>query len=875
MQQHKLLAPLLALAVAGSGCMGKGVGNKLPAVPGLGAAGVISNNGSAFVVGTITAPAAIIASGGGNIIASGGGNIIASGGGNIVGSGGSLFRGVFAVGAESPLAGVRVALRDAAGSPLKGTDGKPAVATTDAQGRYRVAALLSGKNVVVAASLPGQLGEVRAIAAGTGAEVHADAGLVSTLTSTYILDRLMAGVPAADAQATLDRLSQGVEADTRGKAAIALAGHAESTPADLRSRSVVTAVEALRGADRGLDQQLDAVRTLLQIGALSARVTDGAALDAQFSYAQGLTLDAAGNLYVADTGHSLIRKISPAGRVSTVAGNGTSASVDGPGTAASFFFPSAMAVQADGGLLVAEAFAVRRIAPDGTVSTLAGSAVRGRADGQGAAAKFNSLGGIVVDAAGTIYVTDSENFRICRITPGGQVTTLAGDADPGDGDGLGAAARFQRPTGLARDAAGALYVTDETRLRKVTPEGQVTSLPGMFMHLSSVAVDATGGLTVTESLPPGSVKRVTQDGTVTPLAGRGAPDSSVPVSMPTGVALDAAGFAYFVDFSTNQVVARSPAGQLRVVAGSGKQGKDGDAVSALFSGPIDVAGAPNGTLVVADFSGHGIRAIDPAGLVTTIIGGSATAYPHAVAVDLAGSVYMTANGNGQIFKSGKEVSVLAGQPAFGFKDGVGAEAAFLYPHGLAVGPKGVVYVADEGNNAIRAITPDGKVTTLAGGQEGFADGSGNAARFFSPGAVATDAAGNVYVADNRNGRIRKVTPDGTVTTLAGHGPRAVPLARPSVGEAVPCCDASQRDGAALEAQLDEPTSVTVGPDGTVYVIDANGSALRKIAAGRVTTVKLPFSLTAAGGIWVDAKGTLVLCDFRAGVIRRVPPEMLR
>lgn len=322
---------------------------------------------------------------------------------------------------------------------------------------------------------------------------------------------------------------------------------------------------------------------------------------ASFDRAMGVAVDTSGQVYVADVGNEWIRKITPAGAVSTLAGSGVSGSRDGTGDHASFDFPTGVAVDAGGQVYVADAVnsRIRKITPAGVVSTLAGSGVRGSRDGTGTDASFDFPTGVAVDAIGHVYVADGMNNRIRKITPAGVVSTLAGSGVRGSRDGTGTVASFHFPTGVAVDAGGLVYVADA---------------------------------------------------------------------------------------ANNQIRKISLAGTVSTLAGSGLSGaRDGTGADASFDYPSSVAVDSTGNVYVSDHLNHRIRKITPAGVVSTLAG----------------------SGNGC------------------FSDGVGADASFQFPSGVAIDSSGHVYVADEHNYRIRKIDPAGVVSTLAGSGRGrFSDGSG-------------------------------------------------------------------------------------------------------------------------------------------------------
>jgi sugar lactone lactonase YvrE len=219
--------------------------------------------------------------------------------------------------------------------------------------------------------------------------------------------------------------------------------------------------------------------------------TNGTGTSATFNQPMGVAVDASGYVYVADTYNYAIRKITPAGVVSTLAGSGTNATVDGTGTGASFSGLEAIAVDSVGNVYVSNGCMIRKITSVGVVSTFAGSSTGGSADGVGTAASFQGPQGLTVDASGNVYVGDMFNNKIRKITPGGLVTTLAGSGAYGSADGMGSAATFNWPQGVSVDECGNVFVSDvdNVLIRKITPGGVVTTLAGSGV---STYADGTG-----------------------------------------------------------------------------------------------------------------------------------------------------------------------------------------------------------------------------------------------------------------------------------------------------------------------------------------------------------------------------------------------
>src|SRR6267154_2004509 len=530
---------------------------------------------------------------------------------------------------------------------------------------------------------------------------------------------------------------------------------------------------------------------------------DGAGAAARFNFPKGVALDSAGNIYVSDRENHTIRKITPAGAVSTFAGTpDIFGSADGTGAAARFNLPEGVATDSADNVYVADEGnnTIRKITPAGVVTTLAGRAgFSGGDDGIGAAARFDFPRGVATDNAGNVYVADMFNNTIRKVTPAGVVSTLAGTAGVfGSADGTGAAASFFFPRGVATDSAGNVYVADTSNntIRKITPAGAVTTLAGTAGFSGSS--DGTG------------------------LAAR--------FNLPRGIAADGAGNLYVAELVNNTIRKITPAGVVTTLAGTagGVGGADGAGAAASFNFPCSVAIDSASNVYVAD-GNHTIRKITPVGVVSTLAGttgvigstdaaGAAASFnsPVGVATDSAGNVYMADTSNNTIRKitPAGAVTTLAGAAGIGgSSDGTGPAASFNFPQGLATDSAGNVYVADTLNNTIRKITLAGVVSTLAGvvGIPGSTNGTGTAATFESPRGVAADSAGNVYVADSSNHTIRKITPAGVVSTLAGTAG--------VLGSA---------DGTGAAASFNLPTGIATDSAGNVYVADTDNSTIRKI-----------------------------------------------
>jgi sugar lactone lactonase YvrE len=576
-----------------------------------------------------------------------------------------------------------------------------------------------------------------------------------------------------------------------------------------------------------------------------AGYTDGTGPAARFGYPYGVAADSGGTVYVADTYNHTIRKITPDGTVTTLAGRvGRSGSADGTGVAARFRSPRGVAVDSAGNVYVADTdnHTIRKVSPDGVVITLAGSAGRhGSVNGTGGRARFYEPGGVAVDSVGNVYVADTSNLTIRKITADGVTTTLAGIAGIfGSADGTGAGARFYAPAGLAVDSAGDVYVADSGNytIRKVTAAGVVTTLVGTagewgsadgtgaaarFGYPTSAAVDSAGNLYIVDG---GRIRKVTPARNVTTLAGCAGEGSRDGVGTdacfrwPHAAAVDGAANVYVADRGNSTIRKVTAAGVVTTLAGAASVEAlaDGTGAEARFRIPSDVAVDSAGNIYLADAGNSAIRRITAAGDVTTL--SAISTHANGITVDSSGSIYVSGNYTiGRVLADG--VATLAGAAReSGSTDGGPSDARFVFPTDMATDSAGNIYVAD--HRLIRRVTADGFVTTMAGDAStpGSDDGERTAARFYTADSVAVDSAGTVYVADRENHNIRKVTAEGVVTTLAG-------TARLS----------GSADGRGTAARFRLPSGMAVDSAGNVYVADSGNAIIRKVAPdGTVTTV---------------------------------------
>ena len=572
------------------------------------------------------------------------------------------------------------------------------------------------------------------------------------------------------------------------------------------------------------------------------------ALTAALNNPVGVAADSAGNIYFADTSNDRIRKVSAAtGLISTVAGNGLKGFAGDNGLAvnASLWEPIGIAVDGDGNLFVADTAnnRVRKIAAaTGIITTVVSG--------------LNFPYGVAVDVAGNVYVADTYNFRIRKVAAGtGVVSTVAGNGVRGFGgdNGPATAASLDYAYGVHVDAAGNIYVSDTTnyRIRRIDAATNVITTiagngqrgfagddgPATSARLAdpvTLSIDAAGNIFIVDTFNYRVRKIAAATGTISTMAGNGqqslagdnGPATLAALTLPSGIAIDAAGNILIADTYNHQIRKIAAAtGIITKLAGIGSSGSSGDggaADAALLASPEGVAVDASGNVYIADTANNRIRKIAAgSGTISTIAGAGLTG-PSGMAVDTAGNLYFADRLSDRIRKIAAGTGVMttvAGTGARGFSgDGGNATAASLAkPASVAVDADGNLYIADTANYRIRKVTAStGAITTVAGtGARGFSGDGGPAvnATLDEPYGVALDLSGNLLIADSYNNRIRRLNPaTGIITTIVGGGA--------ALGD----------NGPALSARLNNPRAVAVDSSGNLVIADWFNGRIRLVRA---------------------------------------------
>ena len=541
----------------------------------------------------------------------------------------------------------------------------------------------------------------------------------------------------------------------------------------------------------------------------------------------GLVVDRVGNVYVAEGDTHRILRITPAGVVSTWAGS-TQGTQDGTGTAASFSNPLWLAIDANDNLYVSSAAdglarKIRRISPTQVVTTF-----------HDFGSTSDGVASIAVAADGSVWGagTGAYNNTVLRVSPAGVVTSVAGTAgQSGITDGSGAAARFSVINGVAFGADSALYVTDNnaTAVRRVTAAGVVTTVSGAAV---APREPADGSGTAARYISPG------------------------------GITAAPGGDLVLGDVATIRRV--TPAFQSTTLTGRylSPGSTDGSGGSARFRAALDLVLDNAGNTYVADIDR--IRKITPAGLVSTLVVTPA----RSLALDVDGNLLVAGESAVSRVTLAGTVTLLAGDPAsVGLEDGTGAQARFLGIGALTVDAAGNVYVSETQSNVLRRITPAGTVTTWAGDPNATpgTDGPRASAGFSRPGGMAFDAAGNLFIADNGTGTIRRITQAGTVSTFAGTAGLT-----------------GGTDATGPTARFDNPWRLAFDAAGNLLVGEQGNCTVRRITpAAAVSTVlgtprlcgvslATPPQLNPVNGLAVRGNGRMVIASELAVLEGRAP-----
>jgi uncharacterized protein (TIGR03437 family) len=514
----------------------------------------------------------------------------------------------------------------------------------------------------------------------------------------------------------------------------------------------------------------------------------GSAAAAQLNQPYGLAFDRAGNLYIADLGNARVRRVTSDGLIQTVAGGGTlpafSDGQGGPALSAQLTQPRNVALDGAGSLYISDfgANQIYGVTSAGTLTLVAGNGVAGfSGDGGGALlAQLNAPAGLAVDASGSVYIADSSNNRVRKVYGGVIITVLN---TPG-------------PTGLGFDSSGALYVAGSSYVGTLSQQ-----TPGIGAAID-IAIDragdlfATSGASVLEIPSGGALSIIAGNGGSPNFGGDGLAATAARLFSPSSIALDSAGNWYIADTGNNRIRMITPAGLITTIAGTGTAGSAGDngpASEAQLNAPRGLAFDIFGNLCFADSGNNEVRKITPAGDIVSLAAGLNN--PTSVAADQQGSIYIADSGNNRI------VQVTAS----------GATSTFAQmdqPQAVAVDPSGNIVVA--GASQIWKVTPAGVASAWISG-------------LHSPAGLAFASDGSLLIADSGANAIRQWTPDGSLTAIAGTGAAGF----------------SGDGGPAFAALLNSPYGIAAGPNGTLWIADTGNNRIRSLTPSGIASETEP------------------------------------
>jgi uncharacterized protein (TIGR03437 family) len=574
----------------------------------------------------------------------------------------------------------------------------------------------------------------------------------------------------------------------------------------------------------------------------------GSALSAALSQPEGIAIDSAGNVYVADAAGNRVRMITPNGSIQTFAGTGVAgfAGDGGPATAAQLNQPYGIAFDRAGNLYIADLGngRVRKVSVTGVIQTVAGGgAFPASSQGQGGEATSAQLmqpRNVTLDDAGSLYISDFGANQVYCVASDGTLTLFAGNGVAGfSGDTTSALlAQLSAPAGLAIDSYGELYIADSgnNRVRKVYngviitvfntpgPTGLALASTGtLYIAASSyfgtlsqqipgissavdVAVDHAGDLYATSGvfvleIPVGAsiVTTIAGSGAAPNFGGDNGPATTAQLDSPSSLAMDSSGNWYIADTSNNRIRRVTPAGLISTIAGTGtagSTGNNGPAPAAELNAPRGLAFDIFGNLYVADSGNNEVRKITPAGLIVPLPVTLQLNNPLSVATDAQGSVYIADSGNNRIV----EVTAAGATSILATING---------PQAVAVDPSGSnVLVADP--TQVWTVTPAGVASTMITGLN-------------SPGGLAIASDGSLLIAETGANLIQQWTTSGSLAAIAGTGTAGF----------------SGDGGPALSAQLNGPAAIGVGANGVFWIADSGNNRIRSLTPVTVSSVTAP------------------------------------
>ncbi len=657
----------------------------------------------------------------------------------------------------------------------------------------------------------------------------------------------------------------------------------------------------------------------------------------EISLVDGIAVDKKGNIFIAMRDHNIISRIDTQGNMTAFAGTGESgySGDGGKATEAKLKIPAGLTFDKKGNLYIADRnnHRVRKVDTRGSITTVAGNGTAGFSGDGGKAteAMLNLPSGIAVDDNGNIYISDRSNDRIRRVDNKGIITTIAGngvDGYKGDNDPA-TQAQLSKPFGLALDKKGNLYIADRgnNRIRKVNPHGIITTVAGdggfFFMgdngpaYRASIAgptgvvVDGDGTLYIADR-NNNRVRSVDTHGMIRTVAGTGQQDYNgdsevardTNLYLPFGVALNPDGKLLVVDrshYRIRQVDTRR--GNVTTIAGNGVKmfaGDGGPATGAKLSFPHGIVVDKNGNLLVSDKGHYRIRQISPDGIIQTVAGngtrGNIGDGLPALQASIYGATSLKLNNKGEIFiispsgftslirkvdEKGIMRKVLGtvsknylesiARSKYKGKVQTGELATITTFSDIAFDHKGNMFISDRLNHQIRKVSPQGEISTIAGTGESAYYGDGgpaSEAAFRDPSSLATDKQGNLYIADGANNMIRKIDTKGIVSTIAGNGNH----------------ENSGDGGPALQAGIRNMDYLAMSPAGELHIAGMNSHTVRKITRdGKIMTVAgkgyqgyfgdggpaTKAMLKSPSAIAFDSKGNLYISDMGSNRIRKV------